>query len=346
MNTVSLLLTQHVDSTTRVIILFKDSCKSLVSHCIVAVTISSPQSKFILLSLLSYNSTKIASISSDRLAYITSSVISLPIVESNVEFKFVRFKGIINAANPIDSLTKISHEKVILIQAVRQEAKTLAFNNLDFQVYGTILVSHHPLQLSVVNVTIIDFVTNKAGFILDVNCNYPEAYLKGDILFERLKFTIESSEVDQIRNNNFIKSNAPANFTIKDSVLSLHYNELEGLDAFLIEDKATCTPEDDLTQTVTFKHNTFSLDVAKTDSYNNLIVNFNGVNKRNFLVNVVENVFQNMHDTKKAFVDIEFFTVGTISVSDNVVTNSSSHEYQFVVNADDHIIVNNNTFSN
>jgi hypothetical protein len=72
---------------------------------------------------------------------------------------------------------------------------------------------------------------------------------------------------------------------------------------------------------------------------------FYGINQRNIELFVDENTFEDMLDAHKSFVDIEFYAQGTISLSDNVVNNCSSSEYQFVVGSDDHTIVNNNSFT-
>jgi hypothetical protein len=165
-------------------------------------------------------------------------------------------------------------------------------------------------------------------------------------LFDNINFSLETeTTTDKLRTEDFIHYNGPANFTVQNSYFYLHYNEIENLDVFKFQDTVACAPNDDLTQQIHFKHNTMSYDVEKTNIYNNIHMVFYGINQRNIELFVDENTFEDMLDTHKSFVDIEFYAHGTISLSDNVVTNCSSSEYQFVVDSDDHTIVNNNSFT-
>jgi hypothetical protein len=213
-------------------------------------------------------------------------------------------------------------------------------------VFGTIFVSNHPLQLTSYNTTIIDYHDNNGGFIIIVSCNYDGAATSGEIFFDNINFSLETeSTIDQLRTDDFIHYNGPANFTVQNSDFHLHYNEIEDLDVFKFEDTAACAPNDDLKQEIHFQHNTIAYDVVKENIYNNIHMVFYGINQRNIELFVDENTFEHMLDAHKSFVNIEFYAHGTISLSDNVVTNCSSTEFQFVVDSDDHTIANSNSFT-
>ena len=143
-----------------------------------------------------------------------------------------------------------------------------------------------------------------------------------------------------------IKHTGPANLTVINSNFTLHYNELEGLNTFFFEDYALCTPDDNITQLVTFSNNILTYDVDYSDIYNDVYIQFLGINKRHIEVYVHNNTFIDMWDSDKPFIDVEFTTEGEISISNNQITNCSWHQYFLVANSDDHIVINYNTFSN
>ena len=50
-----------------------------------------------------------------------------------------------------------------------EQGRTLAFINNEFQVYGTIMKSPHPLNLTVSNTLFIDYYNMDGGFIFESN---------------------------------------------------------------------------------------------------------------------------------------------------------------------------------
>jgi hypothetical protein len=69
-----------------------DSGKALFNYCL-GVTLSSPKSRFILLSLLEYDPDKISSLTSQQLSVINNSANGFALISSGVTFKNLRFEG-------------------------------------------------------------------------------------------------------------------------------------------------------------------------------------------------------------------------------------------------------------
>ena len=64
-----------------------------------------------------------------------------------------------------DDIEYTSHDSVYLIEAIFLESKKLTLNNLDIDVTGKIFIAPQSLQFEAINVTIIDYHNNVAGFI-------------------------------------------------------------------------------------------------------------------------------------------------------------------------------------
>ena len=198
--------------------------------------------------------------------------------------------------------------------------------------------------MSLNNITIVDYHNNNAGFIIKVDCNHVGASLIGEIMFKNINFSQETKINGKLRIDNFIHYSGPQNFTLKNSYFNLFYNELENLDAFKFEDNALCMPNDGLTQQIYILSNTFTYEFDRDDIYNNMKLNFFDISPRTYDIKIDSNKFVNMNDSFKPFIDWEFHSKGQIWINNNHVFNSSSQEYQFLVDSEEEIVMTNNTF--
>ena len=209
-------------------------------------------------------------------------------------------------------------------------------------------MSQSSLQLSAINVTVVDFNNNKAGFIFDINWQtaLSDDAKTGEILFDSLNFKYENSTLSNLRTDSFIRFNGNQNFTIQNSNLSLHYNSYEEVNAFEFGDDISWAASDNLTQNILIQSNVISFDITESDIFNNFAVNYFGNGARNILVYIQSNSFINILNSALSLIDIEFFTTGEISVSNNLISNWSSSQYLIHLNDEGHLIFDNNIFKN
>ena len=184
---------------------------------------------------------------------------------------------------------------------------------------GTILKTYYPLQITSTNVTVIDYNQNFAGFILEVDWSAADSATTGEIVFDNLNFAIETSANDKIRQDNFFRSNAPANVTFMNSQISTHYNSNENFDLFFFKDKTIWTPNDNVSQYITFENNVFSFDISKSGLHNNLYISLSGLNKRNQIVNIINNTLMNMWYSDRTYIYVDLSTTGKINTDGNYI---------------------------
>ena len=135
------------------------------------MNIHSSKSKFVLMSTEDYNQTKLNSMPSGYLAAIENSDLSFPIMASSVAFNSIQLLG--NSTYQLIYLDDESMEGekgVVMFYFLNlEQGRTLAFINNEFQVYGTIMKSPHPLNLTVSNTLFIDYYNMDGGFIFESN---------------------------------------------------------------------------------------------------------------------------------------------------------------------------------
>ena len=209
-------------------------------------------------------------------------------------------------------------------------------------------MSQSSLQLSAINVTVVDFNNNKAGFIFDVNWQtaLSDDAKTGEILFDSLNFKSENNTLNNLRTDSFIRFNGNQNFTIQNSNLSLHYNSYEEVNAFDFSDDISWAASDNLTQNILIQNNVISFNVAESNIYNNIAVSYFGNGARNILVYIQSNSFINMLNSALSLINIEFFATGETSVSNNLISNWSSSQYLVYLNDEGNLTFNSNIFMN
>ena len=240
----------------------------------------------------------------------------------------------------------IQNSNSISIQPIKLNLKAITFTNVDFRISGTILYSKSSLQFTAVNVTIVDYSNNNAGFIFDVHCQtaLSDDAKTGEILFDSIKFTIENSTASKIREDSFIRFNGHQNFTIQNSNLSFYYNSFEEANAFHFSDEISWAATDSLLQNIIIKNNIITFNSTKVDIYNDFAINYFGNGNRNIEIYVQNNSFINMLNSVKSLFDIEFYATGKTTISSNFIANWSSILYLFILNSDGVLIFENNIF--
>ena len=146
-------------------------------------------------------------------------------------------------------------------------------------------------------------------------------------MFNNINFKIESSLVDKIHQDSFIRCNAPANVTIMNSNISLHYNSNENFEALYFVDKTIWSLDDNVPQFITFQNNIFSFDVAESGVHNNVQINLSGVNKRNQTINIINNSFKNMWHSDRTYIHSDFIGTGITNINGNYFYNWSASDY-------------------
>ena len=200
--------------------------------------------------------------------------------------------------------------------------------------------------MTAVNVTIVDYINNKAGFIFDVDCQtaLSDDAKTGEILFDSIKFKVENSTASKIREDSFIRFNGYQNFTIQNSDLSFYYNSYGAAETFEFSDDIGWAAADSLLQNIIIKNNIITFNSTKLDIYNDFAINYFGNGNRNIEIYVQSNSFINMLNSVKSLVDIVFYATGKITISNNFIANWSSILYLFNLNDDGDLIFENNIF--
>lgn len=105
---------------------------------------------------------------------------------------------------------------MILFQALDLIERMVTGRNLHFAVYGKIFLTNDPLQFDVNDVELLMDYTNE-GFVLEVMCNYPEAYLNGEVKLDNWRaYYIHTRFVRMT--NAVISHTGPGNITMTNFV--------------------------------------------------------------------------------------------------------------------------------
>ena len=204
--------------------------------------------------------------------------------------------------------------------------------------------------MTAVNVTIVDYNNNKAGFIFDVDCQtaLSDDAKTGEILFDSIKFKVENSTASKIREDSFIRFNGHQNFTLQNSFLYLHYNFYEETNTFDLSDDISWAASDNLSQNIIIQNNMISFDVVEADIYNNFAINYFGNGVRNIYTYIQGNSFINMLNSYNSLIDIEYYTTGDEIVNNNIFSNWSSNSDLSLVHIydDTQLTFDSNTFVN
>ena len=194
------------------------------------------------------------------------------------------------------------------------------------------------------DITIIDYQNINEGFRFETSCNYEGATTHGEIVFNKLSFESEATTLDKLKSGSFINSSSPANFTIKNSAFKMHHRSMENFDVFKFEDSGLWTPDDDSVQYITFTNNSVTFNDIQEGVFNNFYLSYIGANKRYKAISVTNNTFFNMVGSVRVFLEIKYYSVGSVYVANNNIYNCSSETDMFVLHANELILAENNKF--
>ena len=191
---------------------------------------------------------------------------------------------------------------------------------------------------------VIDYINIGAGFNFLTQWNYDGATTVGEILFDRVFFTKESADTYIFKVGSFIEIWSPFNITIQNSEFSLNNYIKESFDAIMIRDTGDWTLTDDVVQNIIFTNNTLTLDNTTHDSSINLKISYSNSNKRFKNVIVTDNIFFNIIGAEKSLLEVEYYSKGTVVLTNNTFRNCSTVNDFLVVNAIDSIVMSQTTF--
>ena len=117
-------------------------------------------------------------------SYTESEVLSLS--SSQVTLFSVRSNTYIDNVDIEREAIDTSNAPTFLVIIYFQE-KMIQMTNIDFNITGTILIATDPFNGVFENITIDTFRLFKGFEIVSINCNYPEALLQNDVLFNNIR---------------------------------------------------------------------------------------------------------------------------------------------------------------
>jgi hypothetical protein len=88
-------------------------------------------------------------------------------------------------------ITTQNMKKSYFIKAVYLQEKMVTVTNMNFQISGFILYTVDPMSLYAENLY-VDFHASMGGFVMRIDCNYPEAYVDGTIFINNC--TVENAQ--------------------------------------------------------------------------------------------------------------------------------------------------------
>ena len=176
---------------------------------------------------------------------------------AQVTFQILRSNVYIDNVNierePVDL-----EKATLLVNLIYLQDKVMSMTNIDMNVTGIILKSGDPFNGLFENIT-IDSYGLIEGFDIILNCNYPEASLQNEVIFNYIKATTSGNRQVSL-NPQIVNYQGPGNATVSNSDYVDFFTLVQNLKATNVFYKdGFCQPDDDLLQTFTFDNTTLSL---------------------------------------------------------------------------------------
>ena len=221
----------------------------------------------------------------------------------------------------------------------------MSFEYVDFKVLSSIVTTRHPMNFKAQNIKIIDYQNMHKGFLFETQCNYEGASVHGEITLDHFTFVDEDIIMEnKFKSGSFLNTYAPVNLTISNSDFKMHHRIMENFGVFTIEDSGNCSPNDNTMQYISFVNNSITFNNANENVFNNLLVSSNGANQRYKEIILENNMFYNMKEAVKEFIQIDYNASGIVRVLDNTMVNCSSTTTFIEIYAQEEIILENNKF--
>ena len=95
------------------------------------------------------------------------------------------------------------------------QERQITMVNLNFEISGYTMQTRYPLNLYAEHIA-VDYTQNTKGFMLEIDCNYPEANLEGLISIKNISAYYENDREFNQTTGNFFSYNGPADLVIED----------------------------------------------------------------------------------------------------------------------------------
>ena len=241
-------------------------------------------------------------------------------------------------------LLYISNQKAIWFAPTKLETKAFTLANVDIRWTATILSWSDPINFVAKNIKVIDYVNIKTGFSFLTNWDFQGASTVGEIVIDGMQFTDELTDDGLYRIGPLIDIRSPFNVTISNSIFKVTNKVEEYFDVIIIQDSGVCSPDDSIVQNILFVNNTLTLDTISQNAFINVVFTFSDANKRNKNIILSNNLFVNINGPENSLVEIDYYSQGSVVITNNSFQNWSTTSYLMIVNANDFIDINNLSF--
>ena len=235
----------------------------------------------------------------------------------------------------------ISNQKAIWFAPAKLETKTFTLTNVDIRWSATILSWSDPINFVAKNIKVIDYDNLISGFNFPTDWDYQGATTVGEIVIDGMYFSNELDDMGLYRLGSLIDIRSPFNVTISNSVFKITNRVEENFDVIIVQDSGICSPDDSIVQNILFVNNTLTLDTISQNAFINVVFTFSDANKRYKNIILSNNVFVNINGPKNSLVEIDYYSQGSVVITNNSFQNWSTTSYLMTVNAKDSVAINN-----
>lgn len=237
----------------------------------------------------------VSGISTREVTLLSSTDTTLFAFRSNLIMNNLRIQGNLEEDSQIGSF---------FLRPIYLQEKTLTLKNLDIQLTGVFLRSFDPMNMYIENVY-VDFHAMMGGFHMNIECNYPEAYLNGKLQSYNLTAVNAFTRIAPFRTP-FLVTSGPEDIYFVDSKLYVWGSLQE--DRAIVETyvNSGCLPNDGRNHTFTFIRTKMSMsDNPNRNKFTSYYVDFNRDNTRRLFLNYISgeytNQFQMPYPTHQIF---------------------------------------------
>ena len=275
-------------------------------------------------------------ISQAELTVLSSTDTTLFQFRSNLHLKNLRIQGDIE--NDVDSGS-------FFLRPIYLQEKALNLTNLDIQLTGMILRTFDPMSMFIQNVY-VDFHAMQGGFNMNIQCNYPEAYLGGILKSSNMTAENAQNRIAAFRIP-FIVTSGPENIYFEDTNLYIWGSLSE--DRAIVETtiKSDCLPDDDRDITFTFIKTKMSMpNNPNKDKFTSYFVDISSDSIRkpilNYLSGEYTDQYQMPYPTHHVFSNIQT-EINIINATFSNVTGANGGTMTTLSNS---VVIQNTVYQN
>jgi predicted outer membrane repeat protein len=221
--------------------------------------------------------------------------------------------------------------------------------NMNFNISGIFFYTTDPMNGHFKNI-VFDWYRLVSSFIFYTNCNYPEAAIIGDVLFEEILIVRSNARLFHEVTSSIIYMGA-ANVTIKNSNFDEFYffpnaNSI----TVALYSNVKCIPNDGEIQIYNYQNISLSLDNAPSENERGIIlaIVFTTEKYRKSISYTSDSKFANYEDQ---FYPV-YYISGTLADDTYLINNFFSNltngrwDFMIIIGPENQIILQNNTFEN